>query len=98
MQPGLTPNMVSFQPVQSAFASNVAPAYGNMVPNQNSYQQSFGSQGSSRSYGNNRFYRQGRNPGIVCFICEERGHIAWDCPQKKSGQPFQSTEPGGERS
>ncbi|CAG8563168.1 12105_t:CDS:2, partial [Gigaspora rosea] len=25
---------------------------------------------------------------VVCFICEEQGHIAWDCPQKKSGQPF----------
>ncbi|CAG8454425.1 10419_t:CDS:2, partial [Gigaspora rosea] len=40
---------------------------------------SFGSQGSSGIYGNNRFYRQSRNPGIVCFICEEKGHIAWDC-------------------
>ncbi|RIB00392.1 hypothetical protein C2G38_2234439 [Gigaspora rosea] len=63
-------------------------SYRNVMPDQSSYQQQYRSQGYSRLYGNSRFFRQSRNPGVVCFICEEQGHIAWDCPQKKSGQPF----------
>ncbi|CAG8656799.1 20877_t:CDS:2, partial [Gigaspora rosea] len=44
--------------------------------------QQYRSQGYSEMYGNSRLFRQSRNPGVVCFICEEQGHIAWDCPQK----------------
>lgn len=98
VQSGLPPNLLPLQPVQSRFMQNMPQAYSNTVPNQNPYQQSYGSQGSSRPYSYNRFSRQGKIPGIVCFICEERGHIAWDCPQKKFGQPFRRTDTGGEKS
>ncbi|CAG8495244.1 16920_t:CDS:2 [Gigaspora margarita] len=59
VQSGLPPNLLPLQPVQSGFMQNMPQAYSNTVPNQNLYQQSYGSQGSSRPYGYNRFSRQG---------------------------------------
>ncbi|CAG8820685.1 33959_t:CDS:2, partial [Gigaspora margarita] len=58
VQSGLPPNLLPLQPVQSGFMQNMPQAYSNTVPNQNLYQQSYGSQGSSRPYGYNRFSRQ----------------------------------------
>lgn len=93
---------------QPNFASGRMPTYGNIISYPNTYQfryeyqrrpwsRLWATQSSPRSYIPNSPRRWGGNPGIVCFICEKRGHIAWDCPQKRSERPFHRTESEKER-
>ncbi|RIB21690.1 hypothetical protein C2G38_2175870 [Gigaspora rosea] len=79
-------NLTLFQPVYPTFGLNMTLSYRNVMPDQSLYQQQYRSQGYSEMYGNSRLFRQSRNPGVVCFICEEQGHIAWDCPQKNMAE------------
>ncbi|CAG8755560.1 1656_t:CDS:2, partial [Cetraspora pellucida] len=76
-----------YQPVQSlqsGFSPGVGPFFsGNKL---------WVSQQNQRSYNPSRPVRQNRSAGVVCFICEERGHITWDCPQKKMNQSFRGRE------
>ncbi|CAG8566091.1 12638_t:CDS:2 [Cetraspora pellucida] len=95
-----------FQPVQQfGFNPSVGP-YNNVGSEQGPYQRWYRSQDDpwNRSGVNQSGFRMNaqerkvRNLEIVCFICEEKGHIAWNCPQKRSGQPFRGTNTDGAKS
>ncbi|RIB25720.1 hypothetical protein C2G38_2138637 [Gigaspora rosea] len=79
----LMPSPQYFQPGQPSFIPGGNPTYGNMLPYPSTYQHRYESQrrlwvrpwagqGSSRPYIPNGPRRWSGNPGIVCFICEER--------------------------
>ncbi|CAG8446014.1 4009_t:CDS:1 [Cetraspora pellucida] len=96
------------QPFQSGLGPGGGPSYNNMTSAQGLCQRPYDDQGNSwgrsgsfsdnlRQYVPDKFPRRNR-ANVVCFICEERGHIAWDCPQKKSGQSFRKSGSGNEKS
>ena len=86
--------MANFDPAAMRSQLNALKEFGEVMQMAQALNGGGPSQGSSQAPprrpppgGNRPFNPNGNGDGIVCYHCQEAGHIARDCPKKKTPTP-----------